>query len=754
MLTGPTDRMRTLALVLLTLINLTGLMAQNPQITPLQPPQLWQRAEFRVEHAPVQENNFDPDLIRLDATFTAPSGAQTTVPAFWFQDYTSAMVDGAEVVTTQGTPEWRIRFTPSESGTYAVSLSIIVRNSAPAAPVAGHFTVTAAAPVAQHGWVRVAADKRSLETSDGRPLRLLGENVCWPGARGLTNYALWFGAMKASGQNFARIWMAPWWGGLEHTKGTLNNYNLDAAWQLDRIFDLAGQNGLFLMLCFDHHGMYLASDQAWGGSNNFWPVNPYAIENGGPCVTPNDFFTSPAARKLYQKRLRYLVARYGASPQLLAWQFFNEIDNAYLPRSNLVGDDVIAWHRDMGRWLKANDPYGHVVTTSLTGGVDRPEMWNLPEMDLSMYHSYSDPAPGRTIAALSDDFVRRYGKPVMIGEFGVSAANWSRASDPHLRGFRQAQWGAVLGCSVGTAMAWWWEDLHLDNAYPLYTAMDEILKQAGWQGGTWAPVELAGEALPPAEVGDPLANGEIFTAQLALNSFRRLTLSGVAAIASPLAAERTSEYLSTYLRGTSEPARHRPIVLSAQFGPGAQLIFHVDSVASDAELAVKIDGTEVWRELIKDKDGKAQANNREIDREFLINVPAGRHRIELANLGRDWAYVDAVRLQNVRVSEFAGGWHYGPEAMGLRSGAKAVLYAYSPWIAFPAGAHRDNAPWQTGGILTLKNWPAGHFHAQWFDPQTGREVATSEATSHKGGLALPLPGFTEDVAGIVTPAPE
>lgn len=742
--------MRPLVLVTLALLAPVSHAVPTPQIVPLRPPQLWQRAEFRVEQAPVAANNFDPDQIRLDATFTAPSGAKSVVPAFWFQDYRRTLKDGAEVLASTGAPEWRIRFTPVEPGDYELALVITQPPGAPAAPVALRFNVPAAAPAGQHGWVRVAGDKRYLETTDGRPLRLSGENVCWPGPPGTFNYDRWFPAMRASGQNFARLWLAPWWAGLEHTPGTLNHYKLDAAWQLDRIFDLAEQNGLYLMLCLDHHGMYMATDQAWGGSNNFWPTNPYALANGGPCADPNQFFTSPAARAIYQKRLRYVIARYGASPQLLAWQFFNEIDNSYLPRSNLVGADVVAWHRDMGRWLKAHDPCGHLVTTSLTGGVDRPEMWALPELDFSMYHSYSDPAPGRTVANLAADYVHRYGKPVMIGEFGVSAANWARPADPHLRGFRQAHWGAALGGAVGTTMAWWWEDIHADNAYPLYAVMHDILQRAGWQEGAWTPLALAGPGLPPTAVGDPVPDGETFTGQLALNSFRRLTLAGSAAITSPLAAERASEFLSTYLRGTSEPARHRPLQLAAQFGPGGKFVFHVDSVASNVELVVKIDGTEVWREKLLDKDGLAQANSREIDREFAVDTPAGRHHVELSNLGSDWAYVDAARLQGVRASEFAGGWRYAPETVGLRSGAKAVVYVYSPWIVFPAGAQRYSAPRQTGCTIILQDWPGGRFRAQWFDPQTGREVGQSEGEGRDGNLTLTVPDFSEDVAGVVT----
>ena len=426
---------------LLTAILAAGcrqLEAQTPEIVPLGEPQLWQRAEFRVDHAPVATNCFDPDLIRLDATFTPPSGRALTVPAFWYQDYSRMVTNGAEVVSPVGSPQWRIRFTPAEPGDYKLSLNIETNGVSAGRPITTHFNVPVATPSGQHGYVRVAPDKRYFETTDGRPLRLVGENVCWPEHQVKSDYDAWFGAMRNAGENFARLWMAPWFAGLEHTPGTLNRYNLEAAWQLDYVFDLAGQNGIYLMLSFDHHGMFQVNNQNWGGSNNFWKTNAYNQINGGPCEKPNDFFTNARARTIYQKRLRYLIGRYGYSPHLLAWQFFNEIDNVFGP---LNGDDVVAWHREMGQWLHAHDPYGHLVTTSLTGGSERPEIWSLPEMDFSVYHSYDESAPGKGAATLARSFVKDYGKPMMIGEFGVDSRSWNIASDPYLRGFRQAVWG-------------------------------------------------------------------------------------------------------------------------------------------------------------------------------------------------------------------------------------------------------------------------------------------------------------------------
>ena len=261
---------RLLRLVLLPAVILIvergQLEAQTPEIVTLGTPQLWQRAEFQVDHAPAATNCFDPDLIRLDATFTPPSGHSLTVPAFWYQDYSrarerrrSAHPDGrttmADPVHADGTRQLHInverpdqRYAGGQAGRYA------------------HFNVSASAPSGQRGYVRVAPDKRYFEMSDGRPLRLIGQNVCWAGNLGTYDYDTWFGGMKGAGENFARLWLAPWFMGLEHKTGTLNHYDLQGAWQLDYIFSLAEQDGIYLMLCGDHHGMYQVDNPGWDGS--------------------------------------------------------------------------------------------------------------------------------------------------------------------------------------------------------------------------------------------------------------------------------------------------------------------------------------------------------------------------------------------------------------------------------------------------------------------------------------------------------
>src|SRR5215216_897582 len=79
-----------------------SLRAQSPQIVQLTAAQLWRRVEFQVNNVPSATNRFDPDVIRLDATFTAPSGGVLVVPGFWFQNYARSLSGGYEQLSASG----------------------------------------------------------------------------------------------------------------------------------------------------------------------------------------------------------------------------------------------------------------------------------------------------------------------------------------------------------------------------------------------------------------------------------------------------------------------------------------------------------------------------------------------------------------------------------------------------------------------------------------------------------------------------
>jgi len=754
-----------LLLVAITFISTT--LAVSAEITfsaTRETPIQWRKIELGISGLPSVGNPYDPNQIAIDAIISTPSGKTLRLPAFWMQPYERALLDGYEKLTPTGNPGWRLRFTPSEAGRYEIKLDVLV-NGIPLINTANHaISVTPAASSNQRqGFVRLSPDKKTLQTDDGRRLMLIGQNVCWPEGRGTYDYDRWLNTMADAGQNFFRIWMAPWFLPFEHQPDTLTNYPQDAAFQLDHLFEKADELGMYLMISFDHHGMFQLLDPTWGGSNAFWDSsNPYSTTNGGPCETPNDFFTSLEAKQIYQKRLRYLVARYGYSPQLLNWQFFNEIDNAF-NRAPLNPEDVYAWHAEMADWFQAHDPYDHLVTTSLTGDSDRAPLWQISGLDYTMFHSYWDPAPARFNAQLSSAFIKAYEKPHMVGEFGTNAFNLNIDGDPHLRGFRQGLWGAIMGGSVGTSMTWWWEDVYRQHLEPIYQTIHDVLKAANWEQEKWEPLALQQTPQPTKLASVPVLPGKLpFSAELATTQSRRMNLSGKVAIANELAAKRSGEFLQSFLRPATDvptetnlldklrrvPLDKVSFEIEACFASNAKLLLDVNGVESDTSLEILLNGNRVWFEDLVDTDG-ATLHSNELKKRIEIPIETGKHSIRMLNHGTGWIEFNSIRLERVQPSMFANNWTYEPEILGLlnHERSKAILYIVSPHVVYPAGAKAFNPPLVEDKFVDIPLMKPGHYSIQWVNPVDGTTIENKTITiSAEGNLRVLIPPFRDDLS--------
>jgi hypothetical protein len=720
-----------------------------PQITQLLPAQLWQRLEFSVTNVPAATNPFDPNVIALDATFTLPSGRAMVVPGFWYQNYQRGSSGGYEYVTPIGLPEWRIRFTPPEAGTYALSLAIRTNGQSSGAPATASFTVPATSPPAQAGYVRVAASRQYFETGDGQGLRLIGENVDWyTTGQGTYQYDTWFPDLQAAGENYVRLMMTPWAFGLETDTNSLTNYRLDSAWKLDYVVQLAEQRGLYFLLSLDVHLMFQPVPDYWG-NDNYWQSNPYNATNGGPCLNQDGFFTNTTAQVIYQKRLRYLVARYGYSPKLLAWQLLSEIDNEY---AYLTPTNVPPWHNLMAGWLHTNDPFGHLVTTSLTGGSDRPEIWTLPQLDFAAYHSYGEPSPATRLNTVAQSFLQRYGKPVLIDEFGTDWRGWNRTNDLYLRGFRQGLWGGALGGSVGTAMSWWWDSIDSENDYAFYPALGTVLNRTGWGRGVWTNIAFQTAGSPPSTVDSPVPGGQPLNVQLPLDGGWGTMTPGQLAVPGPQAAWYSAAALNSFVHGIWHADLKTPFHLNAWLTNNARIVLHLNSVSDGSIMVVRVDGTELFRTNLPNLDG-GYTLNEEYNLDIPVNLPSGNHFIDVTNAGTDWFFLDWVRLEQVLPASYAGNWQPSPDAIGVRGTYESLLYVVAPGVAFPANGTNAALPVQHASTITLTNWLAGAFVAEWYSPTNGLSLGLTLTNTVNGKLTLPLPDFTEDLAAILYPPP-
>lgn len=706
--------------------------------------------EFRIGGIPTATNVFDPAVIAVDAEFTEPDGNRRRVPAFWYRAYTRALVSGTETLNPAGPGEWRLRYFPRSAGAYAVQVQVRLGTTGTTVEGPLQQVPVRAGSEPVRGFARVAGNGQFFETSEGTALPLVGADTCWHGNRGTYDYDLWLPAMAAAGWNWGRLWMAPWAFGIETAPGERLAYRLDRAWQLDRVLDAAAERGIRMLLCLDYHGMFETQPDYWGG-NNHWTRHPYNVAHGGPCATPRSFFTDPEARRLYQARLRYLVARYGAHPGLFAWQFLNEIDNVY---RLLDATEVARWHAEMGGWLAAHDPWSRPRTTSLTSQSDRPEIWSLSELDFAVYHAYSLPAPARRLAETVASMRQRYRKPVLIGEVGVDWRGWARDTDPFLRGFRQLLWGGIASGSAGTSMSWWWESIHQENVYPLYTAATKILAETTWGSGLWEPLRLRTPAPAPSTVGALVPDGRPFDVQLALDGSWGSKPPGLLALPQPEAAGLAAQRLNSFVHGSAHNDLRVPFRIDAWLADEARLVLHLNSVSDGGVLTVRVDGSEIFRRALANKDGKWEVNQ-EYNEDISVPLPAGRHTVEIRNAGADWFFLDWVRFERVLPSQYADDWQPSPVAVGLRKERELLLYLVAPGLEYPAQATVREPSTTPPSTLTISNVPPGTYIALWFDPAKGTELARSTGTVAVGHSLLQLrsPPLAEDAVGHIFPAP-
>lgn len=147
-------------------------------------------------------------------------------------------------------------------------------------------------------------------------------------------------------------------------KGTQMNQRSN--YEEDIIINAAVQNGVYIQLCF--HG-----DIYW-----LWDANTYNPPDGYDVL-----FNDQRHNNYWKRNLRYRIARWGYSTSVFAWEFWNEQD-----RDSSVGSDLYNHYQNLGDYLKQNDPYQHLRTTSHGSQVWSPAMWNSPAFDIANYHDY------------------------------------------------------------------------------------------------------------------------------------------------------------------------------------------------------------------------------------------------------------------------------------------------------------------------------------------------------------------------------
>ena len=448
-------------------------------------PTQFEKVEFQLVEPEakiaLEGNPFDYRYMHIQGVFTAPSGDTYKIPAFWYQDYEITLntswttpptgiagqasrnpdePQGLEMVNYIGDPHYRLRYLPREAGTHTYTLEVY-KEGAVVQVMQGSVEIFAGSKEYK-GVISVEpTHKRNFIYEDGSTFIPIGQNLGWftSSTRQTEDYRVWFSNMNENHANFTRIWMAPWSFAL-HWGSSYNDFTsrLNQAARMDKMFELADEYDIQFMLALLNHGQFSAIVNAQ------WANNPWNKINGGPLDYPSQFFSHLEAKETYKQQLMYIIARYGYSTEIMAWELFNEVDWT----DNFNTTVVFMWHSEMAQFVKANDPYGRMVTTSYKGNTGGA--YSSSHIDFVNPHSYDYDSKNMMVhlTPVLNNLHNQYKKPVLQSEIGINWQNGgsTTTADPTGISLKQAQWAGMMGGGAGAAMNWWWDSwVHPNNLY-------------------------------------------------------------------------------------------------------------------------------------------------------------------------------------------------------------------------------------------------------------------------------------------------
>lgn len=476
-------------------------------------------------------NPFDPAHIDISGTVIKAGVSAQPVHAFYMQGYQVQDLDGNskmdKIVNAPTNFNWRIRHAFTGAGTWTMSIN---------ATIAGVGTypirqLTVQVTDCGHdGYLTVGTENNNNDrylrySHSGAPFFALGHNlnedrtynyyVAHSTDSTYEYYNNAFAHLAANGGNYTRIWLTEQMLGLEYEQ--LGHYataeshgpttdSLEglpesrqaAAYLFDEIVALAELHGIKLQLCIEASSYFTKNSDEWNLRN------PYKVELG--LTEPREFFLDSAARSVYKNKLRYIVARYGYSPAIAMWEFWNEYDHIWhyggehhyhkldAPgAANRIA--VLLWHDIMANYLK-NDlgALRHPITTSLSVGENSTLRANLPfslaAIDVVQLHIYAlDQGANEERAQYIEHWLdvdystwqTNHQKPVFYGETGFGG----ELEQCYPPASKDMWWSSAFQGGYGAGLAWEGHSNTNLNTTQHLAGLATFLQGMDWIGPQW-----------------------------------------------------------------------------------------------------------------------------------------------------------------------------------------------------------------------------------------------------------------------------
>jgi hypothetical protein len=615
-----------------------------------------------------------------------------------------------------------VRARPDEAGTYrlgAVSETtagqrrdgLPVRHLSPAS-----VAISPAARTRLPAVTRDPQDHRLFRRSDGPLFFPIGANLAWPEGDGVPYYREALAAFAKNDLNWMRVWMVHWgglnldwvpdWIGPSPKPGGLD---LTVARRWDELLAAAEQNGVYLQVVFQHHGQFTT------GANANWADHPWnAARPGGFLQAPEDFFTDANARLITALKYRYIVARWGWSPAVFAWEFFNEVHwtDAWARGRQA---EVARWHSEMADLVRSVDAYGHLITTS----TDYLRSDTYAKMDFYQPHLY---AANLVAGARSyDPPATTLDRPVFYGEVGHDHLPATAAAKEAGLTLVPPVWASLMGQGLLPAQPW--EGARL-LARGLAGQLGAVHRFAVHSGLLKHRVTQPFSAVVECDTRVPLriSAGQIWQRRAApeihfpTDGRENLAFADIPGVLVGSAASLADGFPG---RTTYHLDLPRAVTLR----------LHVKAIgAGGSALRVTLDG-----HTVIEKSWPAGAAPAALPTEFACDAPAGSHTLVVENPGGpDWIEIPAIDL-GLEIPALAAIGRRSENFLALWLWQRAALYAADP-------------PAPLNGTLVLDEVPAGRWTITWWDTATAHPAAPLTLAHAGGTLRVPTPPIVRHAA--------
>ena len=584
--------------------------------------------------------------------------------------------------------------------------------------------------------VRAIEDRPSVQCAAGIPARLvlstgatyvpIGANLAWASSGRGEFYRRAFEAFAKAGLNWTRIWMVHWSGlnldwlpedmGKSPPPGSLD---LRVAADWDKIVSMAEDKGVYLQIVLQYHGQYSTV------ANSNWRQNPWNAANpGGFLPSPAEFFTAPVAKELTALKYRYIVARWGYSSAVLAWELFNEVHWTDAMARDHDEAAVARWHSEMAAYIRSVDPYHHLVTTS-TENLRSPIY---ADMDYFQPHLY--PANILAGARFFDPPPDRLERPVFYGEAGDDHLPLTPEEKASGNAIVPPVWSSLMGMGRYPAQPWLGEQLiekgRLDElgAVARFLVATSLGKRDGLTA--FSPLVECTARVPLV-----LGGGQFWRRRPDLEITVPLDGSELPAFADiPRILVGSPESLAE-----GYPGR---VTYHFDLPRSVTIRLHVaDTGAKGAAIRATLDGQIVAAHSWPPHPANSGDINAPTATELPFSADAGAHTLVVDNPGGpDW--VDLADID------------FGLDTSALAAVGKRASDFLAFWVWHRAGVFALNPPAPVTGTLLLADVPAGTWHVTWWDTLKGIP-ATLVTIMHEGGLLrLPTPPIARLAAVVLT----